>query len=142
TRAHASRTRDGYPVPEPVPGALAPEATSGRQSPREVTNGLAAEDPDVLAYGEQFIKHGRTPSADDLEVLRRIPYEFDRLSRTVVLEAIDDVAAKFSARQRPMPKAKYLLGKLNDLQIRASEAGVRPIADRTLGLTRISELLQ
>lgn len=139
----ASLARDGYPVPKPVPVDKTPDTKSGRYSPREAANGLAVENPDVVAYGECFLKHGRTPSGEDLEVLRRIPYEFDRLSRGVVLEAIEDVAARFAERQKPIPKARYLLGKLADLQVRASENGVRPQARLSGGggMTRISELL-
>jgi len=109
----------------------------------DVTNGLSTELPDVQAYGERFIHHGRAPSAENLEYLRSLPFLYDRLSVDVVLSAIDDVAAKFLAQGKPMPKAKYLAGRLGDLQAAASDRGVRP---RMAGvssqvITRLGDLL-
>lgn len=65
----------------------------------------------------------RAPSADDLAFFRRIPYDCNRLSRDVVLAAIDDVAERHVGRGKPMPRASYLAGKLSDLQAAASDAG-------------------
>lgn len=133
------------PVPEPVPIPQAPP-TSGLAPPvappRGPAHGLTTETAEVRAWGERFIHHGRIPSGDDLEFLRRVPYAFDRLGVDVVLAAIDDVAAKHLLQGKPMPRAKYLVGKLGDLQAAAADAGVRPRgAPRSQGLTRLGAML-
>lgn len=109
----------------------------------ERANGLSTEPTDVTAYGQRFMKHGRTPSAEDLEFLRSVSFEYDRLSPEAVLAAIDDVAARFLAQSKAMPPAKYLAGKLGDLQANASDAGVRPrsAARSPSGMGRIGDLL-
>ena len=104
-----------------------PKATSSETARARSASALSSpsEDPDVLAYAERFMYHaGRAPSADDLAFFRRVPYDCGRLSREVVLTAIDEVAEKHVGRGKPMPRATYLAGRLADLQAEASDAGV------------------
>jgi len=106
-------------------------------------DGLSTEPTDATVYGQRFMDHGRTPSGEDIDFLDHIAVEYDRLARPVVLEAIDDVAAKHLAKGLPMPRAKYLAGRLGDLQAAASDAGVRPraMARPQTGMTRLGAML-
>ena len=105
-------------------------------------DGLATESPEVMAYGERFIKHGRVPSGEDLEFLRGVPYAYDRLTQASVLGVLDEIAAKFKARDKPMPPAKYLAGPLGDRQAAAADAGIRPARSaRSPGMSRIGDVL-
>lgn len=107
---------------------FSPKAASGDNArARRLASALSSrtEDPDVMAYAERFMQHaGRAPSGDDLEFFRRVPYECSRLGRSVILAAIDEVAGKHVGQGKPMPRARYLAGKLADLQAAATDVGV------------------
>lgn len=125
------RTRARAPVPVPVPVPVVgdevtpsvdysyppvippPNGASGAKAQQEV--------PERVLQRWHEACGGRRPTADDERFAQAIPFAFDRLSAGEVLDEVDRLVGKF--HDKPLPPLKYLAGRLQDLNAKASENG-------------------